>query len=51
MVYAQCLFYGLALVGARGGRIGGLARTFVLLNAAAVWGLWRFARGSQRVTW
>jgi hypothetical protein len=51
MVYAQCLFYGLALIGARAGRVAGLARTFVLLNAAAVWGLWRFARGSQRVTW
>ncbi|HEY6558613.1 MAG TPA: glycosyltransferase family 2 protein [Polyangiaceae bacterium] len=51
MVYAQCLFYGLAVLGARAGRLAGLARTFVVLNAAAVMGLWRFARGSQRVTW
>ncbi|HMJ11440.1 MAG TPA: glycosyltransferase family 2 protein [Polyangiaceae bacterium] len=51
MVYAQCLFYGLAVLGSRAGRVAGLARTFVVLNAAAVLGLWRFARGSQRVTW
>jgi biofilm PGA synthesis N-glycosyltransferase PgaC len=33
------------------GAIGGLARTFVVLNAAAVVGLWRFVRRRQRVTW
>lgn len=47
----QLLFYALALCGARAGRLGALARTFIVLNAAAVVGLWRFLRGSQRVAW
>jgi cellulose synthase/poly-beta-1,6-N-acetylglucosamine synthase-like glycosyltransferase len=47
----QVLFYGLAACGPRAGRVGSLARTFVVLNAAAVVGLWRFLRGSQAVTW
>jgi biofilm PGA synthesis N-glycosyltransferase PgaC len=50
-VLLQCAFYALAAVGARAGRIASLARTFVVLNAAAVLGLWRFARGEQRITW
>jgi biofilm PGA synthesis N-glycosyltransferase PgaC len=48
---AQCLFGVLALVGPGAGRLGVLARTFVLLNAAAVVGFVRFLRGSQTVTW
>jgi len=48
---AQLLFYALAACGARAGRLGSLARTFLVLNAAAVVGLWRFLRGSQRVAW
>jgi hypothetical protein len=48
---AQAAFYAAAVVGKRAGRVGGLARTFVVLNAAAVVGLWRFASGRQRVTW
>ncbi|HEY3499063.1 MAG TPA: glycosyltransferase family 2 protein [Polyangiaceae bacterium] len=48
---AQGFFYGLAALGARAGRAGVVARTFVVLNAAAVVGLWRFLRGSQAVTW
>ena len=48
---AQLAFYALAACGARAGRIGSLARTFVVLNAAAVVGLWRFLRGSQGVAW
>jgi cellulose synthase/poly-beta-1,6-N-acetylglucosamine synthase-like glycosyltransferase len=51
LALGQVAFYGLALFGARAGRIGSLARTFVVLNAAALVGLWRFARGSQAVTW
>jgi cellulose synthase/poly-beta-1,6-N-acetylglucosamine synthase-like glycosyltransferase len=51
LAIGQCVFYALALLGARAGRLAGLARTFVLLNAAAVLGLWRYARGAQRVTW
>lgn len=47
----QLAFYALAALGARAGRLGSLARTFLVLNAAAVVGLWRFARGSQAVTW
>jgi hypothetical protein len=47
----QAAGYALALAGARAGRIGRLARTFAVLNAAAVLGLWRFLRGAQRVTW
>ena len=48
---AQLLLYSLAALGPRAGRSGRLARTFAVLNAAAVAGFWRFAHGSQRVTW
>lgn len=51
LVAGQLVFYALALLGARAGRVGALARTFVVLNAAAVVGLWRFLRGSQQVAW
>jgi poly-beta-1,6-N-acetyl-D-glucosamine synthase len=51
LFFGQFLFYALAALGPRAGRIAALARTFVVLNAAAVIGLWRFARGSQPVTW
>ncbi len=48
---AQLGFYVASAAGRRVGAIGGLARTFVVLNAAAVVGLWRFVRRRQRVTW
>jgi biofilm PGA synthesis N-glycosyltransferase PgaC len=48
---AQGLFYLLATVGPRAGRLGSLARTFVVMNAAALVGLWRFLTGKQQVTW
>jgi poly-beta-1,6-N-acetyl-D-glucosamine synthase len=48
---AQGLFYFAAIVGPRAGRFGSLARTFVVMNLAALVGLWRFLAGSQRVTW
>jgi cellulose synthase/poly-beta-1,6-N-acetylglucosamine synthase-like glycosyltransferase len=51
LVAAQLVGYLCALAGARAGRIGVVARTFVVLNWAAVVGLWRFLRDSQRVTW
>ena len=51
LLTAQLLFYGLAACGPRAGRVGSLARPFVVLHVAAVVGLWRFARGSQVVTW
>ena len=48
---AQVLMYLLAAIGRRGGRVAGVARTFVLLNAAAVVGLWRFLRRTQTAVW
>jgi hypothetical protein len=51
LAVAQLLFYLLAALGARAGRLGKLARTFVVLNLAAVVGLWRFLRKSQAVAW
>jgi biofilm PGA synthesis N-glycosyltransferase PgaC len=47
----QVLFYAGALAGSRAGRMGTVARTFVVLNAAAVVGLLRFLAGGQKVTW
>jgi hypothetical protein len=51
LVAAQLAFYLAAALGGRAGRIAGLARTFVVLNAAAVAGLWRYLSGRQRATW
>jgi cellulose synthase/poly-beta-1,6-N-acetylglucosamine synthase-like glycosyltransferase len=51
LLVAQVGFYVLAALGRRSGRVGILARTFVVLNAAAVVGLWRFVAGRQKVTW
>ncbi len=51
LALAQIVFYALALFGARAGRVAGLMRTFVVLNAAAVVGLWRFLRRTQAITW
>lgn len=51
LVAVQLAFYLAAAIGGRGGRLAGLARTFVVLNAAAVAGLWRYLSGRQRVTW
>ena len=48
---AEFLLVAVAAVGSKAGRIGILARTFVVLNAAAIVGLWRFLGGRQRVTW
>lgn len=47
----QLAFYALAAAGGAAGKAGTVARTFVLLNTAAVEGLVRHLRGSQRVTW
>jgi biofilm PGA synthesis N-glycosyltransferase PgaC len=51
LALAQAGFYGAAAVGQRGGRVAGVARTFVVLNAAAMVGLWRHLTGRQRITW
>ena len=50
LALGQLVFYVLAAFGARAGRVASLARTFVVLNVAALVGLWRFLRGSQAVT-
>ena len=47
----QLAFYALAALGPFAGKLGSLARTFVVLNVAALVGLWRFMRGTQAVTW
>jgi cellulose synthase/poly-beta-1,6-N-acetylglucosamine synthase-like glycosyltransferase len=51
LVVGQALFYLGAAAGPRGGWIAGVARTFVVLNVAAVVGLARHLTGRQRVTW
>lgn len=47
----QAAFYAAAAVGPRAGRLTGVARTFVVLNAAALAGLARHLTGRQRITW
>ena len=51
LLAGQVAFYLAAAIGPRLGRIAALARTFIVLNLAAVLGLWRFFTGRQRVTW
>ena len=51
LLIAQIAFYALAVLGKRAGRVGTLARTFVVLNAAATVGLWSYVVGKQKVTW
>jgi poly-beta-1,6-N-acetyl-D-glucosamine synthase len=51
LAIGQAFAYLLALLGARGGRAGVVYRTFVVLNFAAVVGLWRFVTGRQKITW
>jgi biofilm PGA synthesis N-glycosyltransferase PgaC len=51
VLVAQLGFYSAAALGRRAGKLAGVARTFVVLNAAAVIGLWRYLTGRQRVTW
>ena len=51
LALGQILVYALAALGARAGRQGTVYRTFVVLNVAAVVGLWRWVRGKQKVTW
>lgn len=51
ILVSQIAFYLLALLGERAGRLGRLARTFVLLNVAAVVGLWRYMFGRQKIAW
>lgn len=51
LALGQAVFYAAALAGKRVGRLGSLARTFVVLNAAAVLGLYRYLADAQKVTW
>jgi len=51
LLAAQAAFYAAALAGARAGRLASVARTFVVLNAAAIVGLYKHVSGRQRVTW
>ncbi|HZL18949.1 MAG TPA: glycosyltransferase [Polyangia bacterium] len=48
LLAGQLAFYLAAALGARAGRLASLARTFVVLNAAALVGLARFLRGRRR---
>jgi biofilm PGA synthesis N-glycosyltransferase PgaC len=48
---AQVGGYTAAALGPRAGKLGAVARTFVVLNAAALVGLWRHLTGGQRVAW
>jgi hypothetical protein len=50
---AQLVGYTLALLSLSGLRLplGGLAETFVVLNAAAVVGAFRFVRYGRRLPW
>ncbi len=51
LLAGQVVFYLLSFLGEKAGRLGRLARTFVVLNAAAVMGLWRHLRGAQKIAW
>lgn len=51
LALGQAVFYAAALAGKRAGRIGSIARTFVVLNVAAVVALYRYLAGAQKVTW
>jgi cellulose synthase/poly-beta-1,6-N-acetylglucosamine synthase-like glycosyltransferase len=51
LVGAQMFFYLLALLGQRAGRIGRIARTFVVLNAAAILGLFRYLKNPRQIPW
>ncbi len=51
LALGQTLFYTAAALGTRAGKLGSLGRTFVVLNAAALVGLWRFLGGRQKITW
>jgi cellulose synthase/poly-beta-1,6-N-acetylglucosamine synthase-like glycosyltransferase len=48
---AQIVFLVAAMLGSLAGRFGTVARSIVVLNAAAVVGLWRFLSGRQPITW
>jgi poly-beta-1,6-N-acetyl-D-glucosamine synthase len=51
LVAGQAVFYAAALAGPKAGKLPGVARTFVMMNAAAVVGLYRHMKGAQKITW
>ena len=51
LLLAEGGFAALALLGGRAGAPGRLARTFVVLNTAAVEGFLKHVRTGQQVTW
>jgi biofilm PGA synthesis N-glycosyltransferase PgaC len=51
LLAGQVVFYLAAAAGPAAGKLPGVARTFVMMNGAAVVGLYRHLRGAQRVTW
>ena len=51
LVAGQLAFYAAALLGSSAGRTGNFARTFVVLNASAIVGLWHFFRRKNWVMW
>ncbi|MBL8741305.1 MAG: glycosyltransferase family 2 protein, partial [Myxococcales bacterium] len=51
LVAGQAVFYVAALAGPKAGKLPGVARTFVMMNAAAVVGLYRHVKGEQKITW
>lgn len=51
LALGQAVFYTAAALGPRAGKLAGVARTFVVMNAAAAVGFFRFAKGQQRITW
>jgi biofilm PGA synthesis N-glycosyltransferase PgaC len=51
LVAGQLAFYLAALLGSSAGRTGNFARTFVVLNASAVVGLWHFLGRKNWVMW
>ena len=51
LAVGQLAFYAAAIAGPRAGKLAGVARTFVVMNAAAAVGLYKHATNKQRITW
>ncbi|NUP11452.1 MAG: glycosyltransferase family 2 protein [Polyangiaceae bacterium] len=51
LALGQAVFYAAAVAGPRAGKLAGVARTFVVMNAAAAVGFIRHVRGTQRIAW
>jgi poly-beta-1,6-N-acetyl-D-glucosamine synthase len=51
LVLGQLAFYGAAALGPKAGKLPGVARTFVTMNAAALVGFVRHLKKSQRIAW